>query len=239
MSNHLYKKYIVNYEIKGQHKMLTKICKYPVNIYNNLSSDNYNNTPSLFIRGYYNKANYYYLIVFDEIIHMGSDIVIGLVSELIRPIKKNQINEKEINKNDMINNLFNSMIKIIPNIQDSKDGHTVSKKLEHDCSDTNACDMVQKISSLELGSKRQSLENKNLLNMIKKENKIGVPDLINTKRIDESDTESDEDNYFNLLDNMDFDNMDEDKLYDLNAKLVSVKNSLINGINGINGPLEK
>jgi len=46
--------------------------------------------------------------------------------------------------------------------------------------------------------------------MIKKENKIGVPDLINTKRIDESDTESDEIDYFNLLDNIDFDNMDED-----------------------------
>ena len=47
---------------------------------------------------------------------MGSDIVIGLVSELIRPIKKNQINEKEINKNDMINNLFNSVLEKLSKI---------------------------------------------------------------------------------------------------------------------------
>ena len=56
MCNHLHKKYIINYEIKGQYKMLTKTCNYPVNIYNKLTSYNYNNTLCLIISRFKNSS---------------------------------------------------------------------------------------------------------------------------------------------------------------------------------------
>jgi len=221
MSKHLYKKYIINYEIKGQHKSLTKICNYPINIYNNLASYNYNNKPCLFIIKYYNKVNYYYLLVFDEILYMSSDILLGLISELMDKMgstKKNQTNKKEINNNEMINNLFNSMIQMIPKNDDigSKDGtHRPNPAFGH----------RPPILA------RSSSDNNKLLNMIKKENKISISDIINTKCIDESDTESDENNKFTLLDNIDLNKIDEIELNELNTKLVSVKDSLIKEIN--------
>ena len=154
----------------------------------------------------------------------------------------------------MINNLFNSMIQMIPNIQGSKAGHhsmpreknttglsgtspqrvITNKSLSTALEDTKCAATDSKSGHVSSVIARQALENKILLNMIKKENKINIYDTINAKRIDESDTESDEIDYFNLLDNMDLDNMDEDKLHNLNTNLVSVKNSLINGINEIN-----
>tara|TARA_B100000902_G_C27312013_1_gene919005 strand:+ start:711 stop:1403 length:693 start_codon:yes stop_codon:yes gene_type:complete len=117
MSKHLHKKYIVNYEIKGQHKTITKICNYPIIFYNKLSSYNYQNSKScMFVITNYNKVNYYYLLAFDEVVHMFSDLLIDVVKELMDKIPKN---DKKIKDDELINNLFNSMIGMLPKKQDN------------------------------------------------------------------------------------------------------------------------
>ena len=182
MSKHLHKKYIINYEIKGQHKTITKICNYPIQAYNKIASYNYNkSTLLLYILYPYNKINSYYLIGIDEVIHMFSDLLLDVVKELMD--KSTKIDTKKSNENDMINNLFNSMVHLLP----KKNNNNVSKT-----NNNNLLNIIKK-------------ENK--LDMTKPHNNIS------DKLIDNSDSDSDELKFTLLdninLDNLNDDKLNE------------------------------
>jgi len=199
MSNHLHKKYIINYEIKGQHKTITKICNYPINFYNKLSSYNYQNYKfCIFVITNYNKVNYYYLLAFDEVVHMFSDLLIDVVKELMDKIPKNN---KKLKDDELINNLFNSMIGMLPKKQ--------------------------------YNIKEDNNKNINLLNLIKKENNFPISKSNNKSLIDESDTDSDDISKFTLLDNINLNELEDDKLFKLNSTLTKYKSFIKKEIDNI------
>ena len=186
MCNHLHKKYIINYEIKGQYKMLTKTCNYPVNIYNKLTSYNYNNTLCLMAFTSYNKLNYYYLIILDEILSMGTELLLDTFTQLMSKTSNPSKTQNIVTKNndiELINTMFNGMIKMMPQNKVTK--------------------------------------NTNLLNMLKKENKLQISTLKNNELIDDSDNESE-----NLKLQYNLDNLNECQLNSLKDNLGSIKKEL-------------
>jgi len=186
MCNHLHKKYIINYEIKGQYKMLTKTCNYPVNIYNKLTSYNYNNTLCLMAFTSYNKLNYYYLIILDEILSMGTELLLDTFTQLMSKTSNPSKTQNIVTKNndiELINTMFNGMIKMMPQNKVTK--------------------------------------NTNLLNMLKKENKLQISSLKNNELIDDSDNESE-----NLKLQYNLDNLNECQLNSLKDNLGSIKKEL-------------
>ena len=186
MCNHLHKKYIINYEIKGQYKMLTKTCNYPVNIYNKLTSYNYNNTLCLMAFTSYNKLNYYYLIILDEILSMGTELLLDTFTQLMSKTSNPSKTQNKVTKNndiELINTMFNGMIKMMPQNKVTK--------------------------------------NTNLLNMLKKENKLQISSLKNNELIDDSDNESE-----NLKLQYNLDNLNECQLNSLKDNLGSIKKEL-------------
>lgn len=134
MSNHLHKKYIKNFEIQGKNKTLVYICNLPLNLYRNILSYDYDNNFFIFIFMIYDKGNYYYEIIVDEITCMFSDLMFDKFNELISKSELNKNNKKEINM-DIFNTFIKKMMNDIPIKQkeESRNNSLLKKiKIEND-----------------------------------------------------------------------------------------------------------
>lgn len=134
MSNHLHKKYIKNYEIQGKNKTLVHVCNLPLKLYKNILSYDYDNNFFIFTFMIYDKGNYYYEIIVDEITFMFSDLIFDKFNELLSKSEINKNNNKEINM-DIFNTFFRKMMNDIPikKKEENRNNSLLQKiKLEND-----------------------------------------------------------------------------------------------------------
>lgn len=134
MSNHLHKKYIKNYEIQGKNKTLVYVCNLPLNLYKNILSYDYDNNFFIFTFIIYDRCNYYYQIIIDEITCMFSDLMFDKFNELLGKSEINKNNKDEINM-DIFNRFFKKMMSELPikKKEENRNNSLLKKiKLEND-----------------------------------------------------------------------------------------------------------
>ena len=187
MVNHIYKKKITNYEVKGTNKRLVKIFKYPKLIYDKLISYEYDNIIFKSIFYCYEKINNIYNICIDEVLIMFSELFYDIVNEHMEKNTNNIQNPNFVgffNKNPTaLNNMFINMLDKMPEsykIQNNKNLKLKSSSILDDIKKFNNLDYSMNESNKNI--KKNLIENisdKNIDKFIKEDymvSKENVPD---------------------------------------------------------------
>jgi hypothetical protein len=178
MIRHFHKKYISEYKIKGTNKRLVTMWSYPLLIYNNIVSVEYNNYIFKLIFYCYDKLNKLYLSLLDEVIIMFTDLFYDVVNDHFEKNMKDQNRRKPnpqminmFNKNpELINNMFTNMLDKMPALENRNKSVLNKSFLDKPLIDnTKILNDIKKFNNLcntsptDIADKKDNLQNNKLI----------------------------------------------------------------------------